>query len=90
MAHFISNDYSTIDLNKVRYDLSLIYAKEKLREALSNGSVPNYAPDIAHPKYLDEAQYLINMFGACFSEYCTTDNDAILKQIDPTYEDWVL
>ena len=44
-------------------------------------------PDIAHPKYLDEAQYLINMFGACFSEYCTTDNDAILKQIDPTYED---
>ena len=44
MAHFISNDYSTIDLNKVRYDLSLIYAKEKLREALSNGSVPNYTP----------------------------------------------
>lgn len=77
MNHFVNHSYTTIELNQIRYDLSLIYAKEKLREALDKG----YLSDSG------EAKYLLDMFSKCYNHYCNMDNDCLLKQIDITRED---
>ena len=46
-----------MDLNKVRYDLALLYAKSKFDHALANNEITSSSP-ISHPEYLDEVPFL--------------------------------
>lgn len=48
-------------MNKVRYDLALLYAKSKLDYALANKEIPSSSP-IDHPEYLDEVPFLLEAF----------------------------
>lgn len=86
MNHYLQPPQNAIDLNQVRYDLALIYAKEKFRHALEHNTIPDDCPEIQHPRYLDEAQYLLNEFECALSEYQNRDDDQLLKELDFTYE----
>ena len=61
------------DLNCVRYDLALSYAKEKLRYALEHG-IPNkmYSDKDV---YLDELAYLEQQFSIALSVLSDIDED---------------
>lgn len=86
MKHILSVPKSTIDLNQVRYDLAKIYAQEKFRYALNHGCIPNDTPEIDHPEFLDETEYLLREFETALSTYWNTDDLTLLKQLDFTYE----
>lgn len=86
MNHILSNSKSTIDLNQVRYDLAKIYAQEKFRYALTHNGIPNDTPNIDHPQFLDETEYLLKEFETALSEYWNTDDNELLKRLDFTYE----
>ena len=77
MSNFVNNNYISIELNQIRYDLSLIYAKEKLRALLNS----KCSPDVNVPKYL------LDTFSEGYNYYCNLYEDCFLKQIDITYED---
>ncbi len=61
------------DLNRVRYDLALSYAQEKLRYALKHG-IPDkmYLDEKAH---LDELAYLEQQFAIALSAYSDIGED---------------
>lgn len=54
-----------MDLNKVRYDLALLYAKSKFDHALSNNEIPS-SSSIDHPAYLDEVPFLLDAFETAY------------------------
>lgn len=87
MNHYLHLPQKTIDLNQVRYDLALLYAKEKFRYALEHNSIPDDCPEAPHPKYLDETQFLLNEFECALSEYQNRDDKQLLKTLDFTYEE---
>ena len=86
MKHIIKLAESEIDLNKVRYDLALIYAKEKFFHALNLNRIPNNTPNIPHPAELDEADYLMDQFEFAIGYYANIDDECLLKSLDFTYE----
>lgn len=53
------------DLNRVRYDLALSYAQEKLRYALEHGVPERIYPD--KNLHLDELEYLVQQFTVALS-----------------------
>lgn len=87
MKHYLQPPQNVIDLNKVCYDLALIYAKEKFRYALEHNAIPNDCPEIQHPEYLDETQYLLKEFECALSEYHNQDENQLLSALDFTYTD---
>ncbi len=84
MKHYLKPSAEEIGLNRAIYDLSLTYAKEKLRFALEHDCVPDCSPNSEHPKYLDEIEYLANEFSTALVEY--GDNSELLRSLDFTYE----
>ena len=54
-----------MDLNKVRYDLALLYAKSKFDHALANNEITSSSP-ISHPEYLDEGPFLLKAFETAY------------------------
>jgi len=61
------------DLNRVRYDLALSYAQEKLRYALEHGIPDKMYPD--KDVHLDELAYLEQQFAIALSEFSNIDED---------------
>ncbi len=61
------------DLNRVRYDLALSYAQEKLRYALEHGIPDKIYPD--KDVHLDELAYLEQQFAIALSEFSDIDED---------------
>lgn len=57
--------YCYTDLNKVRYDLALLYAKSKFDHALANNEITSSSP-ISHPEYLDEVPFLLKAFETAY------------------------
>lgn len=86
MHHIIKRPETEIDLNKVRYDLALIYAKEKFAHALSLNPDSDQTQNIPHPKKLDEADYLMEQFEFAINHYANTDDEMLLKNLDFTHE----
>lgn len=86
MEHLLKAPSEAVDLNRVRYDLALIYAQEKFRFALQNNEIEDLSPDHGHPRYLDETEYLLDQFATALSEYLNTDDQELLKTLDFTYE----
>lgn len=86
MHHIIKQPETEIDLNKVRYDLALIYAKEKFAHALNLSQNSDQASNIYHPAKLDEADYLMEQFEFAINYYSNTDDKMLLKNLDFTYE----
>lgn len=64
------------DLNRVRYDLALSYAREKLRYALEHGIPERLYPD--KDVHLDELAYLEQQFAIALSEFSDIDEDQTL------------
>lgn len=62
------------DLNRVRYDLALVYAKEKLRYALKHG-IPDKIYPNSKDEYLNELSYLEQQFVIALSEFSDIDED---------------
>lgn len=56
-----------MNIDKLRYDLALIYAKSKLDNALSTNKIPHQE---GIPKNVDEMDYLLSEFINAYSEYC--------------------
>ena len=86
MQHLVKRAESQIDLNKIRYDLALIYAKEKFAHALHLNQIPNESPDLPHPARLDEANYLMDQFEFALNCYLNTNDESLMKNLDFTYE----
>lgn len=86
MRHYLKPPQNAIDLNKVCYDLALVYAKEKFRYALEHHTIPNDCPEMEHPQYLDETQYLLKEFECALSEYQSQDENQLLSTLDFTYK----
>lgn len=86
MEHLLKAPSEAIDLNRVRYDLALIYAQEKFRFALRSNEIEDLSPDQEHPAYLDETDYLLSQFETALSEYLNIDDQELLKTLDFTYE----
>lgn len=61
------------DLNHVRYDLALSYAREKLRYALEHGIPDRMYPD--KDVHLDELAYLEQQFVIALSGLSDIDED---------------
>lgn len=61
------------DLNCVRYDLALSYAREKLRYALEHGIPEKMYPD--KDVHLDELAYLEQQFTIALSEFSDIGED---------------
>lgn len=61
------------DLNCVRYDLALSYAREKLRYALEHGCPVHLYPE--DKQHLNEMAYLEEQFCMAFSEYTDIGED---------------
>lgn len=61
------------DLNCVRYDLALSYAREKLRYALEHGCPVRQYPEDKHN--FNEIAYLEEHFCMAFSEYADIGED---------------
>lgn len=64
------------DLNRVRYDLALSYAREKLRYALEHGIPERLYPD--KDLHLDELAYLEQQFAIALSEFSNIGEDQTL------------
>lgn len=64
------------DLNRVRYDLALSYAREKLRYALEHGIPERLYPD--KDLHLDELAYLEQQFSIALSEFSNIGEDQTL------------
>lgn len=61
------------DLNRVRYDLALSYAQEKLRYALRHNIPDKMYPD--ERAHLDELAYLEQQFVIALSAFSDIDED---------------
>ena len=61
---------SKLDINKLSYDLALVYAKAKFENDLRNGSIPR-EPSV--PNFLSDTEYLMNLFSEAFNEYSNLD-----------------
>lgn len=63
---------STLDLDKLCYDLALIYAKTKYEDELRKDCLP-----IEHkaPDFIEESDYLLTLFSQAYSEYLSYDED---------------
>lgn len=48
-----------MDLQKIAYDLALVYAKTKFEDALAKGLIP---VSMNHPQILDESNFLASNF----------------------------
>ena len=86
MADIYINDYGNeINLDKLRYDLAMIYAKRKFNEI--DLSLPGMAPDSI--EYLDD---LLKYFGEAYQQLCAMDQDTLIHMIDINHEcsfdDW--
>lgn len=62
------------DLNRVRYDLALSYAREKLRYALEHGIPDPKYPD-KKDMYLNELDYLEQQFTVALSQFSDIGED---------------
>lgn len=56
-----------MNIDKLRYDLALIYAKSKLDNALYANKIPCQE---GIPKNVNEMDYLLSQFMNAYSEYC--------------------
>lgn len=61
---------SNLDINKLSYDLALIYAKAKFEDDLRNESIPR---DPSVPNFLSDTDYLMSLFSEAFNEYSNLD-----------------
>lgn len=86
MHHIIKQPETEIDLSKVRYDLALIYAKEKFAHALNSNQDLNKTPNLPHPEELDEVDYLMERFEFAINYYSNTDDKMLVKNLDSTHE----
>lgn len=59
-----------IDINKLSYDLALVYAKAKFENDLINKSIPR---DPSVPDFLSDTEYLMSLFSEAFNEYSNFD-----------------
>jgi len=64
------------DLYRIRHDLALSYAQEKLRYALKHGIPDKMYPD--EDAYLDELAYLEQQFAIALSEFSNIGDDCNL------------
>ncbi|MDU3109524.1 MAG: hypothetical protein E7B14_17295 [Clostridium sp.] len=67
-----------MDIEKIRYDLSLTYAKSKLDQALADNRIPVIAGP-PHPDFLDEIEFLANEFSTAFMEYSNYDIEYFIE-----------
>lgn len=67
------------DLNCVRYDLALSYAREKLRYALEHGIPDRIYPDDNDPRR-DELAYLERQFVSALSDFSDIGEDEDLAR----------
>jgi len=86
LKRYFKNDNEQIDLNKIKYDLALIYAQEKFRYALEHNEIKNYSPEAPHPAYYDEIECLLNEFSTIFCQYFDYAVENMLENLDPKYE----
>ena len=55
-----------MDVQKIAYDLALVYTKTKFEDALSNGKIP---VTMNHPQILDESDFLARTFSNMYLEF---------------------
>lgn len=74
------------EFEKVRYDLSLIYAQEKLRQALDNGQLRKSSDNLATE--ICETDFLMTKFAFAFDMYSAVGEDKFYEYFDDAfYED---
>lgn len=86
MKDIYNIDDISLDINQLRYDLALIYAKCKFNQALTNNTVPCTDLKLNSLEFLDETDYLNTLFGKAYNEYTTYDKNYFIQKIDPTIE----
>jgi len=78
---------SSADLNKLRYDLSLIYAKSKFEEAIKSKKFDDTETQFSKAaRTLDESNFLLEQFGDAYCELANMPDDYFKHAISPTYE----
>ena len=65
---------NSINLNKLRYDLSIIYTKHKYEQNTY---------DDTSPQCVDN---LVDIFGEAYQQLCNIEDEYLIKAIDFTYE----
>ena len=85
MEHFLTPASKPVDLNQVRYDLALIYAREKFATALRYETIPIANPKRSRPEPADETKYLMDQFNIAMHHYTNADEKSQLENLDPTY-----
>lgn len=76
---YVDSNGNSIDLDKLKYDLAMIYAKRKFNDI--DLSQPTEAPD-----YMEYMDTLLEYFGSAYQELCNYHEDYIINAIDFTHE----
>lgn len=68
-----------MDIERLKYDLAMTYAKSKLDYALAAKTIDSsYEPQ--HPSFLDEISYLLSEFKTAYYELDNYENSAFLDE----------
>lgn len=74
-----------VDLDKIRYDLALTYAKEKFSYALSE-SLIEIDTESSAVTACHELDYLKNEFAFAISILSNETDDSLITLLDPTFK----
>lgn len=70
---------NSIDLDKLRYDLAMVYAKRKFNEI-------ELGEHTTAPDYVEYMDTLLECFGNAYQELCELDEDFFINKLDFTHE----
>ncbi len=85
MNHKILNQVS-VDLDKLKYDLALIYAKEKLHQALCDGNIIEQDATSKAISHYNEIDFLTESFSFAIQYLANNPDDQFISQLDILYK----
>ncbi|MGX8834008.1 hypothetical protein ACWG0P_07320 [Amedibacillus sp. YH-ame6] len=78
---YVDSDGNTIDLDKLKYDLAMIYANRKFNEVNFTQPQSSRIPD-----YIEHVNSILENFGVAYQELCNLGEDYLINKIDITHE----